>query len=264
MILVDEEVHAPLVGFHHLFDSVEVLHLKEFYFAAVRRGNGTDVARVVRVVQGNGLRFGVDLCLEGLAHDELADFFEDEWFFDLELLVDALDADRLVLVLTVDEEDLERNLFDLLEEGSLESSGLELSHVVEDFDLANVLVALLPFALMEISGSEDDEVTAGLWDELDTLLVVLFDELPEVSIDDLLLNGEAVLANVGDLEEHGGGHVDALNHVEVDVQMWWDLSLLLFDVFLNGLFLVLLVGADALSQALLPLWAVADVNQDRV
>lgn len=46
--------------------------------------------------------------------------------------------------------------------------------------------------------------------------------------------------------------------------MRWNLSLFLFDVFLNSFVLVFGVEADALGKAFFPLWAMADVDQDRV
>ena len=154
------------------------------------------------MVERDSLGLGVDLSLKSFGHDEFTDLLEDEWLLNLKLLVDALDTDGLILVLTVDKENLKSYLLDLLEKGGLKSSRLELSHFVEDFDAANVFVAFLPFALVEVSGSEDDEVTAGLWHKLDTLLVVLLNELPEVSVDHLLLDDEAVLADVWNLKEH--------------------------------------------------------------
>lgn len=123
-----------------------MLHLEELYFTAIRSRNRTNIARCV--IKSDSLGLSVNLGLKCFGHDKLTDLFVDEWLFNLKLLVDALDTDGLILVLTVDKENFKSNLLDLLEKGGLKSSRLEFSHFVEDFDAANVLVAFLPFALM--------------------------------------------------------------------------------------------------------------------
>ena len=74
------------------------------------------------MVKGNSLGLRVNLGLKCFAHDKLTDLLEDQGLLNLELLVHALDADRLVLVLTVDKENLKSHLLDLLKKGGLESS----------------------------------------------------------------------------------------------------------------------------------------------
>mmetsp|Transcript_30561 Transcript_30561/g.46858 ORF Transcript_30561/g.46858 Transcript_30561/m.46858 type:complete len:536 (-) Transcript_30561:788-2395(-) len=117
---------------------------------------------------------------------------------------------------------------------------------------------------MEVASGEYDVVAAVLGHELDALEVVLLDELAEVSVDDLLVDGEAVLAEVGDLLHHGGDHVHAVEDLQVDVKVRGHVTLLLLDLVLEGLLELLGVVADALSQALLQLGRLAHVHEQGV
>lgn len=79
---------------------------------------------------------------------------------------------------------------------------LEVWDTADDLDLTNIVECLSPFALVKVSGSEDDVVSAVLWSELDTLLVVLFNQLYEVSPFDILLDLDLVFTEVLNLKEH--------------------------------------------------------------
>lgn len=123
---------------------------------------------------------------------------------------------------------------------------------------------LLPLALVEVSGGENDVVTAVLGHELNTLHVVLLNQLSEVTVYHLLSNGGLILRKIWNLQEHTRGHVNAIEHLKVNVKMWWNESLLLLNFLLQGLLLLSVEVAGALSQALLKFWGLADVNKDEV
>lgn len=162
----------------------------------------------------------------------------------------------------LDEEDLECDLLELEEEGILEGARLELWHFVENLDLADIFVSIFPVALVEGSSSEDDVVTTVLGHKLNTLGIILIDELTEVATDHILVNGKLVLTDVWNFKQHGGGHEDAVEDFEVNLKMRGDEALLLFELFLKGLLLVPAVGAQALGETLLELGALADVDKD--
>ena len=88
----------------------------------------------------------------------------------------------------------------------------------------------------------DDEISVGLGYELDALLVVLLDQLSKVPADDILMHSELVLADVCNFEHHGGGHIHTVELLKVDLQMGWDVPLLLFGLFLKSLLLLSLVS----------------------
>lgn len=70
---------------------------------------------------------------------------------------------------------------------------------------------------MELAGRKDDVVPAVLRQELNALLIILINKLPEVLADDDFLDIESVLTDVGDLEEHRGGHVHGVERLTVNV-----------------------------------------------
>lgn len=73
---------------------------------------------------------------------------------------------------------------------------MELWHILEDLDAADVLESFLPFAKVKISCGKHNKVSAVLWHELNALKIVLLNELSEVLADDLLLNIALVLTEV--------------------------------------------------------------------
>lgn len=64
---------------------------------------------------------------------------------------------------------------------------------------------------------------------------------------DLLVDQVLVLSDVGDLQEHGGDEVDALELLQVDVHVIWHLPLQFLFLKLNGF---VNLPADALGQDL--------------
>mmetsp|Transcript_6471 Transcript_6471/g.10980 ORF Transcript_6471/g.10980 Transcript_6471/m.10980 type:complete len:313 (+) Transcript_6471:297-1235(+) len=196
-----------------------------------------------------------------LRADELAANLADLPLGKTELLLQILDAEGEVLSLTGNEEDEERGLLDLLGQQGLQGPILELGHPLEDLDLADAVQALAPSALVEVSGGEDDEVTAVLGQELDSFEVVLLDQLPEVLVEDLLLDAELVEGEVGDLLQHGGDKVDAVEGLDADVEVGRHESLLLLNLLLESLVLLAQVVADTLGQAFLEVGALADGDE---
>lgn len=70
---------------------------------------------------------------------------------------------------------------------------------------------------MELTGCENNEVSAVLGQELDALLVVLVDKLPEILRNDTFLDTKSVLTDIGDLKEHRSSHVHRVDSLTVDV-----------------------------------------------
>ena len=70
---------------------------------------------------------------------------------------------------------------------------------------------------MNASGGINDEVSAALSHKLDTLKVVLLDELSEVLADDFSVDVILVLRNVWNFKHEGCGHVNAIEDIQVDL-----------------------------------------------
>jgi len=98
--------------------------------------------------------------------------------------------------------------------------------------------------------------------ELDSLGIVLVNQLSEVSTDNILLDSEFVLTDIWNLKKHGSGHEDAIKYFKIDLKVWWDESLLLLELLLKGLLLVLGVGVNSLGERLLQLWTLANWFED--
>jgi hypothetical protein len=140
---------------------------------------------------------------------------------------------------------------------------LELIHLLEDLDLADVVKGLSPIGLVEFTGCEDDEVSAILWKELISLLIIEVDQLvTEILADYFLVDQEFVLADVWDLQEHRCGHVHAVKCLQVDGKVRWHLELSLF--LLEWLVLPLTITLKVqLCQAVFEPWGLA-LDQDVV
>jgi len=107
-------------------------------------------------------------------------------------------------------------LYFLLESG-LETSILELLHLLKDFDFADELEALLPVGSVEFTCSKDNVVSAVLWQELDTLLIILINQFSEVLADHTLLDVESVHTDIWNFQEHRGCHIDGVEGLQVNV-----------------------------------------------
>ena len=183
----------------------------------------------------------------------------------LELVRESGHAVRLVLVLRLDQEYFKGNLLQLCQEGRSERLALtELNELLEDLDWAEIIEWLLPLALVEITSGEDDVVSAVLRDELDSLLVILLHELPEVLVQYIFLDGELVLGEIQNFLEHGGGHVHAIKQLKIDVKVRWDVSFLFLELFLQALILLFGIAAHSLSERFFQFRWLAHFHEQRV
>ena len=122
-----------------------------------------------------------------------------------------------------------------------------------------MLEGLFPVGFVQLLGGVDDVVTVVFWGQLESLGVILLNKLLEVLAYDLLVNKELVLSNVGDLKEHSCDHIDALEKLEVNVHVEWNLTLNLFLFKLNRL---VWLSADALSKDLSQSGSTLNVHKD--
>lgn len=107
---------------------------------------------------------------------------------------------------------------------------------------------------MKVPSSEDNIVSAVLWNKLNTFHVILLNEFPKVSIYHLLSDSCFVLGQVWNFKEHTGGHVNAVKHLQVNMKVRWYVSLFLLDFFLKSLLLLSGEVASALGERFLQLW----------
>lgn len=157
----------------------------------------------------------------------------------------------------------ESQLFDFLLECGLETSRLEFLHLLKDLDFADVLEAFLPVGSVEFTCGKDDVVSAVLWQELDTLLIILINQFSEVLANHALLDVESVLADIWNFQEHRGRHIDGVEGLQVNVQMGWHLSVPLFSFLFKSL-LGLSLTVSSLCQALTVSWSLADLHENGV
>lgn len=125
-------------------------------------------------------------------------------------------------------------------------------------------MCLLPVGLVQIARGKHDVVATILRKGLDAASIILIDELAEVLVDDVLLDGKFVLREVGHLLQHARGEVGTVKELEVDVKMRWDVPLFLLHLLLSGLFSLPRVATDALRKTLLQLRALRDLVQELV
>jgi hypothetical protein len=125
-------------------------------------------------------------------------------------------------------------------------------------------VCLLPVGLVQIARGKHDVVATILRKGLNAASIILIDELAEVLVDDMLLDGKFVLREVGHLLQHARSEVGTVKELEVDVKMRWDVPLFLLHLLLSGLFSLSRVTTDALRKTLLQLRALCDLVQELV
>lgn len=218
--LVYKQIHESVVCIYHLLDLIHVPLLQELHFFSVAGRQHAHLPfshlLIASAFEQDGVGVRTDLGSDRAFDDQLADKLNGFPFIHLEH-VGLVKLHRLKIHLVLDHVDLQRGLLDALLKGCLECPILELVHLLEDLDLANVVKGLLPVGLVELSGSKHNEVSAILGKELKPLLIVKVNELvPEVLAYHFLLDGELVLAHVRDLKEHGCCHVDAIEGLQVD------------------------------------------------
>jgi hypothetical protein len=122
-----------------------------------------------------------------------------------------------------------------------------------------MLKGLFPVGFVQLLGGVDDVVTVVFRGKLESFGVILLNQLLEVLAYDLLVNEELVLSNVGNLKEHSCKHIYALEKLEVNVHVEWNLTLNLFLFKLNRL---IWLSADALSKDLSKSRSTLNVNKD--
>jgi len=141
----------------------------------------------------NSSLFSVNLRNNISLGNQFGGLLDDGSLFHFKAFLHCLQVERFVLVLALNHEDLERAFLYFVFEGWFQVSGFEFIKLAENFDLADVFISFLPFALMKISSSEYNIVSTVLWDKLDAFHVILLDEFPEISINHFLSNGCFVL-----------------------------------------------------------------------
>ena len=72
---------------------------------------------------------------------------------------------------------------------------------------------------------------------MESLVVVAFNQALESARDGLLIQRELVLREGGNLLQHGGDVVDALEQLNIDLEVEGNLSFLFFSLKLNSLVL---------------------------
>jgi hypothetical protein len=122
-----------------------------------------------------------------------------------------------------------------------------------------MLKGLFPVRFVQLLGGVDDVVTVVFRGQLESFRVILLNQLLEVLAYDLLVYKELVLSNVGNLKEHSCEHIYALEKLEVNVHVEWNLTLNLFLFKLNRL---VWLSADALSKDLSKSRSTLYVNKD--
>jgi hypothetical protein len=122
-----------------------------------------------------------------------------------------------------------------------------------------MLKGLFPVRFVQLLGGVDDVVTVVFRGQLESFGVILLNQLLEVLAYDLLVYKELVLSNVGNLKEHSCEHIYALEKLEVNVHVEWNLTLNLFLFKLNRL---VWLSADALSKDLSKSRSTLYVNKD--
>lgn len=221
--LVNEQVHESVISIDHPLDVVEVPLLKELHLLsiALRKHANLLLDRLFLTSTLEEDRLGVraDLGLHNVLYNELTHKLH-RLLFGHTKFVTLIKWQGLEVLLVLNDVDLQADLFDPLLESILELLVLELVHLLEDFDLADMAEGFLPVRLVELASREHNVVSTVLRQELDAFLIVLVDQLSEVLADHILLDRELVRADVGDLQEHGGGHVDTVKCFQVDVQVW--------------------------------------------
>jgi len=115
----------------------------------------------------------------------------------------------------------------------------KVRNISNDLDAADVFEGFLPFALMETSCCKYDKVSTILWCKLNTLLIILLNLLSEIPADYFLSNFNLIFSDVWDLKEHGCYHENTVKNLKIQMQMWWNKSLLFLLLFLSCLLLLL-------------------------
>ena len=141
---------------------------------------------------------------------------------------------------------------------------MEFFHSFEDFDLTDVIESLSPLTLMKVASGKNNMVSAVLSNELHSLHVILLDELSEIPAYDHFRNIELIFADVWHLQKQRCCHIHAVNDFQIDLQMRWNESLLLFVFFLASLLLLLSEVAGSLCKTFFEFWTLAYINEDLV
>jgi hypothetical protein len=122
--------------------------------------------------------------------------FDDLWLFELELLFYNVQVEGLVLSLTLNDVDVHGSFLESSLQASSQCSLLEVSKVADDFDLADVLECFSPFALVKVSCCEHNIISAVLRCKLNSLLIILLNELSKVAANNIFLNLNFVFRQV--------------------------------------------------------------------
>jgi len=212
-VLIHKEVHASVVCVNHFLNVVQVGLLQEVNFFAIRGGKTTNEQLILLiwvVFKNDCLWRMINSCFDIVLHDDWAKNLKPFWLLQLESIFNLLKANGLEVFLVLNDVDLECDCLQFVLKGELEGTILELCHSLENFDVAKVLVGFLPVRLVKITYWKHNIVSACLRKKLHASHVVLFHQLTEIFVDDMLLYNKLVHCNIRDLQEHWCRHVDAV------------------------------------------------------
>jgi hypothetical protein len=97
--------------------------------------------------------------------------------------------------------------------------------------------------------------------QVESATIVELDQTLEATANDRLVHGELVLSIVRDLKDHRADEVATVEHLQVNLHVEGDLSLVLLLLVLTGL---IELSAEPLGKELLVLGVVADVGKQVV
>lgn len=187
--------------------------------------------------------------------------FRDLLLRHLEKFGEAADTEGLILAGSSEQERLQSRLLEHSGEHCVVGVDLRLGLALEEADVHDVADSLAPVRLVQRAGRHDNGVTVLLSCQVEGTLVVVLDQSLERPGNDEFVHGELVLSVVGNLEQHSADEVRAVEHLQVNLHVEGDLSLVLLLLILGGL---LLVAGKALSEELLVLLVVLDVDEQVV
>lgn len=205
----------------------------------------------VDLVEGRG---------EFLVRDHTADDGGDLLLGELEHAAQGGDGQAVVEGGVGEEVGAEAFFLDLRGEHLLDL--VRLRHQVPDLDAVQHAGGLLPVARGEELGGHDNAVTGVLGGTREDLALVVVEHATEGLGDDTAFHfgrGRG-LGHERHFKEHAGGEVDALEKLEVDVHVEWELTLAFEALLFGGNDLVALKD-DALGQQLLLSSAAADLRE---
>jgi len=111
VMLVDQKLHASIVGVHKLANLVKINALKIIHLSTVVRGKG----RLALFVEDNSVASQVNSSRDGILNNKFTNLFDKALFGDSELLANINDGEALVLRFTFDHENFKGGVIESIE-----------------------------------------------------------------------------------------------------------------------------------------------------